>query len=36
MTTVRTMNHSSMLSYIDNECSFIDGFNLVQESVDPE
>lgn len=27
---------SSMLSYIDNECSFIDGFNLVQESVDPE
>jgi hypothetical protein len=25
-----------MLSYIDNECSFIDGFNLVQESVDPE
>ena len=27
---------SSMLSYIDNECSFIDGFNLVQEAVDPE
>ena len=27
---------SSMLSYIDNEYSFIDGFNLVQESVDPE
>lgn len=27
---------SSMLSYIDNECSFIDGFNLVQESMDPE
>ena len=26
---------SSMLSYIDNECSFIDGFNLVQDSVDP-
>lgn len=27
---------SSMLSYIDNECSFIDGFNLVQEAVDLE
>ena len=27
---------SSMLSHIDNECNFIDGFNLVQESVDPE
>ena len=27
---------SSMLSYIDNECSFIDGFNLVQEAADPE
>lgn len=27
---------SSMLSYIVNECSFINGFNLVQESVDPK
>lgn len=27
---------SSMLSYVDNEYSFIDGFNLVQEAVDPE
>ena len=26
----------SMLSYIDNDCSFIDGFNLVQDSVDAE
>ena len=26
----------SMLSYIDNDCSFIDGFNLVQEAVDPD
>lgn len=26
---------SSMLVYIDHECRFIDGFNLVQESVDP-
>lgn len=27
---------SSMLSYIDNDYSFIDGFNLIQESVEPE
>ncbi|MCI2154391.1 MAG: AAA family ATPase [Solobacterium sp.] len=27
---------SSMLSYIDNEYSFIDGFNLVQETAPPE
>lgn len=26
----------SMLSYIDNDCSFIDGFNLIQETVKPE
>lgn len=27
---------SSMLSYIDNDYSFIDGFNLIQESVEPK
>lgn len=26
----------SMLSYIDNDCSFIDGFNLVHEAATPE
>lgn len=26
----------SMLSYMDNDCSFIDGFNLIQDSAEPD